>query len=512
MDMPDPIIIEHREEAAVKCRANVRRRALTCALIAAVIAGCTLGPDFSRPEAPQSAYQVPPETIGSQTLQYGAEVAADWYTLFGSQAVDHLVKEALRANPDLEAARHSLRAAQYALEAVAGTALPQVQVATKAARTKVNGSLLYEPNNAFEITANQFSIGPALAYDLDVFGRLRRTIEAQAAQTSSVRRKTLNVYITLVDQVVTAAFGYAATDEEIEVTQHLVADLQSQYDLTRLLEEAGRTVRSETLQAQAQLETTRATLPALEKQRDVYRNSLSQLMGQAPPAAAVPRITLRDFTLPARLPVSLPTNLVRQRPDILEAEDVLHEASAAIGIAEAARFPSFNLSGEFAQQSIKTADLFNQPSSIWSAGIDIAAPVFAGGTLRAREKEARERFIQAQSQYRSTVLGAFVEVQNTLEALQHDADDYTAHNQALAAASANRDLARQQFEQGKVNELVVLTAEQQYQNAALGAVQANVQRFADTARLFHALGGGWWKVTDPDVASAAGGTTRGDTQ
>jgi len=462
----------------------------------AALAACAVGPDFKRPETPGSAYRQPPVTTGSQTLQPGGDVAADWYSLFGSPALDRLVQEALRANPDLEAARHNLRAAQFELEAVAGSALPQVEVGASAERAKVNGSLLYQADNTLQITANQFSLGPTLAYDLDIFGRLRRTIEAQAAQTSSVQRRMSNVYITLVDQVVTTAFNYAAAVAQIEVTRKLVTDLQSQYDLTHLLEEAGKLVRSDTLQAQAQLETTRATLPALEKQRDVYRNSLLQLTGKTPQDSDVPQIALGDFTLPAQLPVSLPAALVRQRPDILEAEDLLHEASAAIGVAEAARFPSLSLSGQFAQQSIKTADLLTQSASIWSAGLAVTAPVFEGGRLRAREKEARERLSAAQAQYRSVVLGAFVEVQNTLEALQHDADDSAAHANALEAASANRDLARQQFEQGRVNELVVLTAEQQYQSAALGAIQANVQRFADTARLFHALGGGWWKVPE----------------
>lgn len=468
-----------------------------CALLALAATACTVGPGFHQPEAPRLGYKQPPEAIGPQHPQYGGDVAADWYTLFGSDSLNSLIQEALRANPNLEAARHTLRAAQYELEAVAGSSLPQVELAAKATRTKANGSLLYEPNDRLQVTANQFSIGPALAYDLDVFGKLRRTIEAQAAQTSSVSRQTLNVYITLIDQVIVTAFDYAAQVEQIEVTRRLVADLQAQYDLTRLLEDAGKIVRSETLQAQAQLETTRAGLPALEKQRDVYRNTLLQLTGKAPQEGELPQIALGDFTLPTQLPVSLPSQLVRQRPDILEAEDVLHEASAAIGVAEAARFPSLSLSGNFAQQSIKTADLFTHSGSIWSAGLNITAPVFAGGTLRAREKEARERFAQAQSQYRSTVLSAFVEVQNTLEALQHDTDDYTAHARALEAASANRDLAREQFKQGRVNELVVLTAEQQYQSAALGAVQANVQRFADTARLFHALGGGWWRAPNP---------------
>jgi NodT family efflux transporter outer membrane factor (OMF) lipoprotein len=460
--------------------------------LTAGLAGCAVGPNFHRPEPPGSSYEAPPPAAGPVSLQYGAEVSADWYSLFHSKSLDALVQEALRGNPQLEGARHALRAAQHELEAVAGTALPQVQIAAKASRDRVNGSLLYQPDENLQVTANQFSIGPSLAYDLDVFGRIRRTIESQAAETARARHEMLDVYVTLVDQVVVTAFNLAATGEQIEVTRQLIADQQRQYDLIRTLEDAGKVAGTETLQARAQLETTRASLPALEKQRDVYRNSLLELLGKAPAADALPAISLQDFELPRQLPVSLPSRLVRQRPDILEAEDTLHVASAAVGIAEAARFPSFDISAQFAQQSIKTSDLFAQPASIWSAAFGVAVPVFEGGTLRARQREAEERFIQAGSQYRSTVLGAFVEVTNALQALQHDTDSYAAHETALQASQANRDLATQEFQRGRVNELVVLTAEQQYQSAALSAVQANVERFADAAELFRALGGGWW--------------------
>jgi NodT family efflux transporter outer membrane factor (OMF) lipoprotein len=472
-------------------------RGLTPLLLGLALYGCAVGPDFKRPAAPSSAYAPPPAALGEQHSEYGAEVAADWYSLFKSEAINQLVKQALAANPDLEAARHNLRAAQYELQAVAGTALPQLALDAKASRAHVNGSLLYQPDKQLQITANQFSLGLSLAYDLDVFGRLRRTIEAQAAQTSGVGRQALNVYVTLVDQVVVTAFSYAATVEQLDVTRRLVDDLQKQYDLTHLLEQSGKIVRSETLQAQTQLESTRASLPALEKQRDVYRNALFRLTGKAPQDNTVPVLTLGDFTLPAQLPVSVPSKLVQQRPDILEAEDMLHQASAEVGVAEAARLPSLNLSAQYAQQSIMTSDLFSKAGQIWSAGADITAPIFQGGTLRAREKEARERFLQVQAQYRSTVINAFIEVSNALQALQHDSDDYAAHTIALDAARANRDLARTQFERGSVNELVVLTAEQQYQNAALSQVQVDVQRFTDTAELFRALGGGWWNGADP---------------
>ena len=187
---------------------------------------------------------------------------------------------------------------------------------------------------------------------------------------------------------------------------------------------------------------------------------------------------------------------------------MLHQASAAVGIAEAARFPSVNLSAQFGQQSITTGDLLSKSGQVWSAGLDVMQPIFQGGTLRAREKEAREHLLQAQSQYRSTVINSFVEVENALQALQHDADDYRAHTIALDAARANRDLSRTQFERGSVNELVVLTAEQQYQNAALSEVRADVQRFSDTAELFRALGGGWWNHADPQTLPAVTETQR----
>jgi NodT family efflux transporter outer membrane factor (OMF) lipoprotein len=476
--------------------------------VAVVLAGCAVGPNFKRPNAPSSAYTPPAQITGPQSLVYGGEVAADWYTLFHSGALNTLVQEALRANPDLEGARHNLLAAQYELQAVAGAELPQIALNARATRAKVNGSFLYQPAEALQVTANQFNLGPSLAYDLDVFGRIRRTIESQAAQTDQVGHQALNVYITLVNQVVLTAFDLAASGEEIQVTRRLVDDLQAQYDLAQTLESAGKTMRSDSLQAKAQLETTRASLPGLEKQRDIYRITLLKLAGRAPEDDSLPVLAMGDFTLPPQLPLSLPSQLVRQRPDVLEAEDTLHQASAEVGVAEAARFPSFNISAQYAQQSNKTGDLLTRAGQIWSAGLNVSQPLFEGGRLRAREKEARQRFLQAQAQYRGTVIDAFAEVANAMQALQHDTDGYNARNTALDAARDNRDLARVQFERGRVSELVVLTAEQQYQNGVLTQVQADIQRFADAANLFHALGGGWWNskhdpILEPVARDAA---------
>jgi NodT family efflux transporter outer membrane factor (OMF) lipoprotein len=308
----------------------------------------------------------------------------------------------------------------------------------------------------------------------------------------------LNTYVTLVNQVVVTGFDYAATRAQIEVTQELVQELQAQFDLTRTLERAGKVTRGDTLQAQTQLENVRATLPGLEQQRDTYSNALARLAGKTPDAFPPPAIALEDFALPTEVPASLPSILVRQRPDILAAEDGLHQASAGVGIAEAARLPSLTLSAQYAQQTSFLNEFLTRPGGVWSVGANLTAPLFHGGSLAAREQGAKEQYLRAQAAYRSTVIAAFVEVADALQSLQHDRDSYAAHTTALEAASANRDLAVTQYRAGRYTELQVLTAEQQYQDAALSEVQANAQRFTDIATLFRASGGGWWNAArDP---------------
>jgi len=424
--------------------------------------------------------------------------------LFHSPALDQLVRSALAANPDLESARHGLLAAQFELRAVSGAKLPQLDLTGEVGRAHINGSVFYGPTNAIDATGNRFALGPALAYNLDPFGGTRRQVEAQGAATAVVRAQVLNTYVTLVDQVVITAFNYAATGAQIEVTEALVQELQSQFELTRTLENAGKITRSDTLLAQTQLENLRATLPALEQQREVYRNALAQLCGQTPDEFQVPTLSLRDFTLPAQLPLSLPAQLVQQRPDVLAAEATLHQASAAIGVAEAARLPTLSISAQYAQQTSELSDFLTHAGGIWSLGLNASAPLFHGGTLAARQHEAEERYKESAASYRSTVLAALVEVANALQALQHDAENYTAHSTALAAARASLDLTLEQYHAGKYTELQVLTAQQQYEQAALTQVQADAQRFTDTAALFRALGGGWWNAPrDPAALAAA---------
>jgi NodT family efflux transporter outer membrane factor (OMF) lipoprotein len=481
-----------------------RPRLLLWSLAAGLTAGCTVGPNFVKPEAPPSAYsRAVPAPGGMQSFAYGGQVAGDWYRLFRSDALDQLVREALANSPDLEGARHGLAAAQDELKAIAGTALPQIDATGQIGRGHINGSELYGPVSALDATGNRYEIGPALAYNLDPFGGVRRSIESQQAQTAAVQDQLRDTYVTLVDQVVVTAFDYAAARAQIQVTRSLVSELQAQYDLTVQLENAGKIIHSDTLQAETQLENVRATLPDLEQQRDAYRDALARLTGQTPDEFRMPALTLADFTLPAQLPVSVPSALVEQRPDVLAAEEALHAASAEIGVAEAARLPQLTLSAQYAQQSTSLNELFTQPGGVWSAGLGLAAPLFHGGTLAARADEAKQRYAQARAAYQSTVIGAFVDVADALQALQHDGDSYRAHNRALQAARSNQELAAAEYRAGKYTELQVLTAEQQYQSAALTQVQADVQRFTDSAALFRALGGGWWNAPDAALLSAA---------
>jgi NodT family efflux transporter outer membrane factor (OMF) lipoprotein len=218
----------------------------------------------------------------------------------------------------------------------------------------------------------------------------------------------------------------------------------------------------------------------------------------------MPELSLKDFNLPPDIPVSLPSVLVEHRPDILAAEDSLHQASASIGVAQAARFPSISLSAQYAQQTSFINEFLTRPGGVWSIGADLSAPIFHGGTLAAREKEAREQYLQAQAAYRKTVVAAFVEVANALQSIGHDRDSYLAHTRALDAARASSELAEEQFRAGRYTELQVLIAQQQYQQAALTQVQADAQRFTDIAALFRALGGGWWNAaSDPALHPVA---------
>ena len=299
-------------------------------------------------------------------------------------------------------------------------------------------------------------------------------------------------YLTLTSNIVTTAVSEASLRAQIGATRDIIDAQQRSLDVVEKQLALGAISRAEVLAQRAQLAQTRAALPPLEKALAQTRNALPPLVGKTPASAELPQFELAGLELPHELPVSLPSDLARQRPDIQAAEALLHQAGAQVGVATAAEYPQLTLSASYGTIATATGDLFGANSMIWNAGAGLLQPIFHGGALKAQQRAAVAAYDRALAQYRQTVLGAFQNVADALGALENDAQALTAQAEAEAAARASYELARSQFELGATSTLTLLNAEQQFQRSRIGLVQAQAARYADTAALFQALGGGWW--------------------
>ncbi|HEU4613863.1 MAG TPA: efflux transporter outer membrane subunit, partial [Kofleriaceae bacterium] len=329
-------------------------------------------------------------------------------------------------------------------------------------------------------------------YTVDVFGGERRRVEGLRAQVDVQCYSLLAAHLTVTGNVVNTAIARAAYAEQIHATEQLVADLDKQVELARLQEQAGTAAYPQVLSLQTQRENTAASLPALRQQLAAADATLSTLLGYAPAEWRPPRIALSELELPRELPVSLPAQLVRQRPDVLIAEGTLHVSSANIGVATAAMFPSFTLSSSAGGESKNLDQVLSYGNFVWSFGLDLLAPIFHGGTLNAQRKAAVEDYRSSLASYRQTVLNALADVATSLEALVHDAQAVATRRRALDAASQSRGLVGMNYEAGVASYLDVLVADTQYRQARLGLIEAQARRLQDTVALFVALGGGWW--------------------
>jgi NodT family efflux transporter outer membrane factor (OMF) lipoprotein len=470
------------------------------------LSACAAGPDFQRPSAPaDGAYAAPdsrptvatPVAGGeSQSINTGARVAADWYRLFASPKLDALIEAALKGNPTLDAAQARLRQARDLLDASRGGHGPQLDATLGAARMRANGAPLglgSQPGRSFDL----YSAGLSLSYDLDLAGAGRRDVEAHAARAEAQRYVLIGTYITLVDNLVVAALEAATLRDRIAATEDITASEQHQLELVQAQQRAGAVSQADVLHASAQLAAVRAGLPGLRQALHARETELAILSGVEPGAFRAPQLSLADFSLPAELPYSLPSDLVRQRPDILAAESSLHAASAEVGIATADLYPHLTLSAGYGASADEGGTLLDPASRTWSIGGGLLAPLFHGGALRAQRDAAVENYNAAYAQYRVTVLAAFGQVTDTLDAVRSDAEALQAQYAARAAAAASRDLAEAQYRHGAAAYLDVLSAEQAFQRADIAYVDALGQRFVDSAGLYHALGGGWWSAGSP---------------
>ena len=459
--------------------------------------GCAVGPNFVRPKPPSveryTREAEPATTIPAdgqvQRFEKGARIAGDWWRLFNSPKIDAVLKEAMANNQTLQAAQASLRQSQESLRAGYGVFFPQFDASFNATRQKFSPARFGSTSPS--ILFNLFTLSTTVNYTIDVFGGQRRTVEGRA-QVDFQHYTALATYLTLTSNVVNTVIAEAGYRDQIKATEEMIRLLKDQVRITETQVKAGIVPYSNLLSVQSQLASTEATLPSLEQKLSQSEHLLATLAGREPAEWTPPEVDLADLKLPDDLPISLPSDLVRQRPDILVAEAQLHSASADIGVATAALFPTVTLDGTLGLNNTSFKDLFKKASTYWSLAGDASTPLFHGGTLWFKRKAAIEGYQQSLANYRQTVLSAFAQVADTLRALEHDADALRAQSQALDSAEQALHLIQTNYQAGLVNYLQVLIADGQYYQAMIGYLQALGQRFQDTAALFVALGGGWW--------------------
>lgn len=460
--------------------------------------GCAVGPDFVRPTPPPvdryTRDAQPTATVPAggkaQHFEPGAKVVADWWRLFNSPKLDALIQDAVAGNQNLQAAQASLRQSQENLRAGYGVFYPQFDAGFDAARQRFSAARFGgSPTSSI---FNLFTLSATVSYALDIFGGERRTVENLRAQADFQQYTLLGTYLTLTGNIVNTVIAQAAYREQVRATQQSIGIQKEQVRITEAQAQAGTVPYSNVLSLRGQLASLEATLPPLKQKLSQADHLLATLTGRTPEESTPPEVDLADLTLPNELPITLPSDLVRQRPDILAAEAQLHSASAEIGVATAALFPSFTLNGSYAQESTTTKDLFKNSSGIWSLGANLTAPLFHGGTLWSKRKAAIQGYQQSLALYRQTVLSGFAQVADTLRALEHDAETVQAQSQALNATREALRLIQANYQAGTANYLQVLLADIQFNQAKIGYLQAVAQRYQDTVALFVALGGGWW--------------------
>lgn len=477
-----------------------------------MLAGCVAGPDYQPPDSPTPKTYLrghgPDRTIQSagedgvaQVFVRSGAVQADWYRLFRSPALNDLIHTALTNSPTLAAAGARVRAARENWQAQRGRLLPQLGAGAGVSRQRLNGSMIGLSDPQFSNIFNLFQGQLTLNYDLDLFGLTQRGIEAEHARLDVQRYRLLDSYLTLTNNVVATALAEAAVRAQLQATHELVATQKKSLELLKRQEKRGAVAGNAVLQARAQLAQAQTLLAPLDKQLAITQHRMAVLIGTTPANYAAPKLELSDFKLPLRLPVSLPSDLVRQRPDVLAAESLVHAANAQVGVADASLLPQITITGNLGRDALTFSGLFDPIRTVYNLGAGLTAPLYEGGRLRAQKRAAQARFSAATADYQATVLNAFAEVADQLRSLQSDAEDLAAQQRALTAAKDNLKLVRIQLDRGAVDNLDLFTAQNLYTRALIKQTAARAQRYLDTAKLFRALGGGWWTQAPGKTAS-----------
>jgi NodT family efflux transporter outer membrane factor (OMF) lipoprotein len=485
-------------------KSRLARFIATSALL--LTAGCTVGPNFKRPAPPDvGGYTPTPISTTSSTADVaggeaqrfveGKDILGAWWTLFHSKPLNDLIERSLKANPDLKAAQAALLVARENVLAQRGFYYPSVTGGFSAIRAKSSNDLSPVTNTS-ALNYSLYTPQVSVSFVPDVFGLNRRTVESLKAQEQQARFALAATHITLSANVAAGAIQEASLRGQIAATGELITINTNMLQILREQYAKGYASELDVAAQESQLAQVTATLPPLLKQLAQQHDLLAALSGGFPNQELPESFELSTLQLPRELPVSLPSQLVEQRPDVRQAEENLHAASAQIGIAVANRLPSFALTADAGSAALAVGQLFSGGNGFWDLAAGVTQPIFDAGILRHRQRAAQAAYTQAAEQYRSTVLTAFQNVADTLHALQQDADALQAAATAKDASGVTLDLAGKQFQSGYASYLTLLSAEQAYQQAVINLVQAQANRYADTAALFQALGGGWWNRPD----------------
>jgi NodT family efflux transporter outer membrane factor (OMF) lipoprotein len=483
--------------------------------IGLALSACAVGPDFHAPEAPKVADASHPYTpaplpamaaSGSspayvpQRFVDGQDISATWWEAFQSPALNALVRSALAQSPTVVAAQATLRQAEENYRADYGSKVfPSVTGQFSAARERYP---IYTDGVPAGATGNLFSVGLDLSYTLDIVGGNRRELEGVRAAIDYQRFQVEATWLSLTSSVVATAIQEASLRAQLQVTRDVVDNDTKSLKVIAAQVRLGALARGALLQQQTLIAQQQAQIPPLEKALAQTRHQLAVLAGRLPGDDGLPAFDIDSLTLPRELPISVPSVLVRQRPDVRASEALLHEASAQIGVATANLYPQITLSGGIDRQSLKIGRLFDTGTTGWNLAAGLVQPIFNGGSLQAKKRASVAAYDAAQAQYQSTVLNAFLDVANTLRAIDTDADAVTATADAERLANESLSLVERQYQLGAISYLASLDAQRTYLSTRVALVQARAARFTDTAALFQALGGGWWNAPDA-VASAA---------
>ncbi|MBC2693479.1 efflux transporter outer membrane subunit [Pseudomonas kielensis] len=502
------LAIDHQTPLPVTTYSNLSRRhpakplRLTAFVLATALGGCTVGPNFVHPDPPQAAAYTSAATAPhlqpdagepAQRVSVEQAIPAAWWQLFRSPPLDRLVRQAIANSPTIAAAQARLLQSQQVVAEARGAYAPQIDASASAERQKGPPFALgIRPNHDLP-TYSLYSAGATASFTPDVFGLTGRRVEQQQALAQNQAYQLAAAQLAVTGNVVHQTLTIAAARQQIAALDATVAADEKTLALVRQKYTDGKLARDDVLTVRAQLANDRALLPPMRQEVAVAQDALAILVGVAPASFSPPDFDLADFTLPAELPVGLPSALAERRPDILAAEARLHAASAAVGVADAQMYPSFTLSASVGTAALATSSLGGGSNLVWTLFGGITAPIFHGGALTAQKRAAIDQFHAELALYRQTVLTGLGQVADLLRSLGHDAERVQAERQALDATDDSLHLAQRRYALGKTGRLPLLDAERRDQQQRVSYVQVRAQRYLDSAQLFVALGGGWWR-------------------